>query len=100
MVMALSALLNLKSRQVDYMQAFPQAPLDDDVFMKILQGWQYNSSAKKLVQNTNDCGLSLRVRASLHRTSARYCPIPTDESLMVPHPPPQHPTRSPLMVFI
>lgn len=54
MVMVLSALLRLKSRQVDYTQAFPQAPLDDDVFMKIPQGWRYDSSTKKLVQNMND----------------------------------------------
>ena len=33
MVLMLSALLKLKSWQVNYTQAFPQAPLDDDVFM-------------------------------------------------------------------
>jgi len=31
--------MNLKSRQVDYNQAFPQAPLDDPVFMRMPQGW-------------------------------------------------------------
>jgi hypothetical protein len=48
MVMVLSALLKLKSRQVDYTQTF------HDVFMKIPQGWHYDSSAKKLIQNIND----------------------------------------------
>jgi hypothetical protein len=43
MVLVLSALLNLKSRQVDYTQAFPQAPLEDDVFMRIPQGWYYKT---------------------------------------------------------
>ena len=33
MVLILSAFLWLKSWQVDYTQAFPQAPLDDDVVM-------------------------------------------------------------------
>jgi hypothetical protein len=55
MVMILSALLELKSRQeVNYTQPFPQAPLDNDVFMKIPQGWHYDSSAKKLVQDSNN----------------------------------------------
>ena len=46
MVLVLSALLRLKSRQVDYTQAFPQAPLDDDIFMRIPQGCT-------LIQNLN-----------------------------------------------
>jgi len=33
MLLLLSSVLNLKSRQVDYTQAFPQASLDDAVFM-------------------------------------------------------------------
>ena len=54
MVMVLSTLLNLKSWQVDYMQAFPQAPLDDDVFMRIPQGWYLDPSTKQLHQDTSD----------------------------------------------
>jgi hypothetical protein len=54
MAMVLSALLNLKSRQVDYTQAFPQAPLDDDVFMRIPQGWYFDPSTKQLHQDTSD----------------------------------------------
>ena len=38
MVLILSAILGLKSHQVDYTQAFPQAPLDDPIFMQIPQG--------------------------------------------------------------
>lgn len=38
MVLVLSALLHLKSRQVDYTQAFPEVPHDDNVFMQIPQG--------------------------------------------------------------
>jgi hypothetical protein len=54
MVLVLSALLKLKSRQVDYTQAFPQAPLDDDVFMRIPQGWFYNPVMERLTQNPDD----------------------------------------------
>ncbi len=39
MMLILSSLLNLKTCQVDYMQAFPQARLDDPVYMRVLQGW-------------------------------------------------------------
>ena len=42
MVLILSAILGLKSCQVDYTQAFPQAPLGDPVFMRIPQGWTYD----------------------------------------------------------
>jgi hypothetical protein len=31
--------MNLKTRQVDYTQAFPQAELNDPVFMRLPQGW-------------------------------------------------------------
>lgn len=39
MMMHLSSVLNLKTHQVEYTQAFPQASLDDAVFMRISQGW-------------------------------------------------------------
>jgi hypothetical protein len=39
LMLLLSSVLGLKSRQVDYTQAFPQAFLDDEVFLKIPQGW-------------------------------------------------------------
>ncbi len=39
LVLLLSTILNLKSRQVDYTQAFPQAELTDPVFMRLPQGW-------------------------------------------------------------
>jgi hypothetical protein len=54
MVLVLSALLSLKSRQVDYTQAFPQAPLEDDVFMRIPQGWYYDPTSKQLLPKSND----------------------------------------------
>ena len=39
LVLVLSAILDLKSCQVDFAQAFPQAPLSDPVYLKIPQGW-------------------------------------------------------------
>ena len=43
-------MLGLTSKQIDFIQAFPQAPLDDDVYMRIPQGWTYDPSINKLVQ--------------------------------------------------
>jgi hypothetical protein len=39
MMLILSSLLNLKTCQVDYTQAFPQVHLDDPVFIRVPQGW-------------------------------------------------------------
>lgn len=46
----LSLRLGLASRQVDYTQAFPQAPLDNPVYMAIPQGWRLNSTTNDLIQ--------------------------------------------------
>jgi hypothetical protein len=43
LLLLLSTILNLKTRQVDYTQAFPQAPLADPVYMRIPQGWLADS---------------------------------------------------------
>jgi hypothetical protein len=39
LVLALSSILKLRSKQVDFTQAFTQSPIDTDVYMKIPQGW-------------------------------------------------------------
>jgi hypothetical protein len=39
LMLILSTILNLKSCQIDYTQAFPQAKLDDPVFIRVPQGW-------------------------------------------------------------
>lgn len=39
LTLLLSTILGLKSHQVDYTQAFPQADLEDPVFMRLPQGW-------------------------------------------------------------
>jgi hypothetical protein len=40
--------MGLKSRQVDYTQAFPQAELIDPVNMRLPQGWYLDSSGNLL----------------------------------------------------
>jgi hypothetical protein len=47
-----STILNLKQRQIDYTQAFPQAPLDDPVYMHVPQGW-YVGDDGSLLQHTD-----------------------------------------------
>ena len=54
MVLVLSALLRLKSRQVDYTQAFLQAPLNVNVFMHIPQGWYFDPESQQLCPNTSN----------------------------------------------
>lgn len=53
LVLLLSTILNLKSRQVDYTQAFPQAELTDPVYMRLPQGWFLDSSTNKLLQHSD-----------------------------------------------
>jgi hypothetical protein len=43
LILLLSTILNLKSHQVDYTQAFPQAELTDPVFMRLPQGWHIST---------------------------------------------------------
>jgi hypothetical protein len=43
LMLLLSSILDLKQRQVDYTQAFPQAPLTDPVYMRLPQGWYIDS---------------------------------------------------------
>ena len=54
LTLLLSSLLGLKSRQIDFIQAFPQAPLDDDVYIRIPQGWKLNQDKQKLEQVPDD----------------------------------------------
>jgi hypothetical protein len=69
LLMLLSTLLDLKSRQVDYTQAFPQAKLDDPVFMKIPQGWYINSEGILFPHSDpryNDTSHYLRLKRNLY----------------------------------
>jgi len=52
LLLLLSTILNLRSRQVDYTQAFPQARLDNPVYMRLPQGF-YVSSDGHLQQHTD-----------------------------------------------
>jgi hypothetical protein len=68
-MLILSSILGLKSCQVDYTQAFPQAELQDPVFIRIPQGWHVDSSGN-LAQNTdprhNDNSHYLKLKRNLY----------------------------------
>jgi Reverse transcriptase (RNA-dependent DNA polymerase). len=50
LLLILSKLLNLSSRKVDYVQAFPQVPLEDeDVYMELPAGYTVKSANKNVV---------------------------------------------------
>jgi Reverse transcriptase (RNA-dependent DNA polymerase) len=70
LVLVLAALLKLKSRQVDYTQAFPQAPLDDNVFMRIPQGWYVDPASQQLKQHpdptSKDMEHCIRLKRNLY----------------------------------
>ena len=50
LMLILSIIHGFASRQVDFVQAFPQAPIDDDVYIRIPQGFSYDRIKQKLVQ--------------------------------------------------
>lgn len=50
LIMILAATLGLCSGQVDYTQAFLQAPLDNNVYMHIPSGWAYDHTTDSLGQ--------------------------------------------------
>jgi hypothetical protein len=52
LVLLLATILNLKSHQVDYTHAFPQAELSDPVFMHLPQGWHISQDGS--LQPHND----------------------------------------------
>jgi len=52
LLLYLSTLLGLHTRQVDYASAFPQADLDVPFFMKVPQGW-YVNAVGRLTQHEN-----------------------------------------------
>jgi hypothetical protein len=52
LLLILSTLMGLQTRQVDYTLAFPQATLDVPVYMKVPQGWLVNSTGE-LEQHAN-----------------------------------------------
>lgn len=53
LVHTMATMLQLHSRQIDFVQAFTQADLHDDVYMRIPQGWRYEPITGELVQSTN-----------------------------------------------
>jgi hypothetical protein len=46
LLLSLSTVMNLQTRQEDYTSAFPQAKLDMPVFMRVPQGWHVNTQGR------------------------------------------------------
>jgi len=76
LLLLLTTILNLKSRQIDYTQAFPQALLEDPVYMRMPQGWHADSQGN-IVQHPdpkfNDTKHYIRLKRNLYgcRQAAR-----------------------------
>jgi hypothetical protein len=69
LLLYLSTVLNLKTRQVDYTSAFPQADLDVPVFMKVPQGWYVDASgrlAQHLDPKFQDSSHYLKLKKNLY----------------------------------
>jgi hypothetical protein len=69
LLLLLSTLMNLKTRQVDYTQAFPQAKLEDPVYMKVPQGWYVDSTGELAQHNDptyNDTSHYLKLKRNLY----------------------------------
>jgi hypothetical protein len=78
LMLLLSSILGLKQRQVDYTQAFPQAPLTDPVYMRMPQGWTIDEH-DNLVQHPDptihDRHHFIQLRRNLYgcKQAARNC---------------------------
>jgi len=68
LMLVMATLLNLKTRQVDYTQAFPQAILDDPVFMRVPQGWFVDQGKLKQHPNPkhNDTAHYMQLKRNLY----------------------------------
>jgi len=66
----LLTVLGLASCQIDYTQAFPQADLDDSVYMHVPQGWYYDMVTKHLQQFDNpkyvDMAFLIKLKKNLY----------------------------------
>ena len=59
--------------QIDYLQAFPQAPIDSDVYLRIPWGWKYNPDEKKIDQQLdnssyNDTNWYIKLKKNVYGT--------------------------------
>ena len=51
LVLCLAAILGLHGRQIDYVQAFTQAELHEDIFMRLPEGWAITDDEGNVQQN-------------------------------------------------
>ena len=63
LVLCLSNLLNLHGRQIDYVQAFPQADLNEPVYMRIPEGWEITDDDGNLLPD-----MAIKLKKNLYGT--------------------------------
>ena len=68
LVLCLASILNFAGRQVDYIQAFPQAELEDPVYMRIPEGWEVKDDDGKPMER-----MAIKLKKNLYgtKTAAR-----------------------------
>jgi len=75
LILLLANILNLKRCQVNYTQAFPQAPLQDPVFMRIPQGWYADSTGTLILILTQNIMTEI-ITSNLRRTCTAASRLP------------------------
>jgi len=70
LVLSLSLIANMQSRQVDYVQAYPQADVDCDIYMDVPAGFHIVddtlSCSRTAAQNTNSRDYILKLWKNLY----------------------------------
>jgi hypothetical protein len=72
MVNTLAAMHNLKGKQIDFTQAFPQAKLKEDIYLRFLAGFEHKSEKWALKLKLNLYGLVQASRNWFLKLSAIY----------------------------
>jgi hypothetical protein len=63
MVNALADMHNLKGKQIDFTQAFPQAKLKDDIYLRFPAGFEHKNDKWALKLKRNLYGLVIKIRS-------------------------------------
>jgi hypothetical protein len=72
MVNTLAAMHNLKGKQIDFTQAFPQAKLKEDIYLRFLAGFEHKNDKWALKLKRNLYGLIQASRNWFLKLSAIY----------------------------
>jgi hypothetical protein len=72
MVNTLAAIHNLKGKQIDFTQAFPQAKFKEDIYLRFPAGFEHKNDKWALKLKQNLCGLVQASQNRLLKLSAIY----------------------------